>query len=395
MKPLLLYLNLTFLIFLLSYRSPQLASLHVLTTLMMLLWATWREDDVYFTRYDLALFALIFFNILLIPLLGVGWRELAFLVQFSLAILVFRRTQLDLPTFLKYANLTYALYVMLSYLVYFGVLTPGMSGNLEAINQFDVIYFGLAFKTLIGFNGTTAGIDAYSALIFLLNVAYWKHSRFSPYFALLALFNVLWTTRLTPLAVLIVPGTLFLLTPKMRRGPALTILLLLIFLSPFLPRLLLNLGAGNEILFEIATHGRSNIWEQYSVLMANAPLSQQLLGFRARQLPEVFLWGTNVVTDNPHSSYLRILLAFGWMQFLMFVAYIFHRVRRSVDDRQLFLLLGVLVAGITNVNIVYNHNPIYIFLFLQLAYGVAPLREPQRRAPGRLAVFFPARTHAM
>ena len=169
MRPLLLYLNLTFLIFLLSYRFPELASLHVLTTFLMLLWLTWREDDIYFTHYDLALFALIVFNILLIPLLGVSWRELAFLAQFSLAILVFRRAQLDLPTFLKYANLTYVFYAMLSYLVYFGVVTPGIRGTLEGINQFEANSFGLSFRTLIGFNGTTAGIDAYSAIILLLN----------------------------------------------------------------------------------------------------------------------------------------------------------------------------------------------------------------------------------
>ena len=103
------YLYVSFIIYLISFRLPPLASLHALVTLLVLIWLGYSNKSTYLSRYDLVICYIIMLNIVLIPVVGVSWRELSFLIQFGLTILLFRRITLSHSAFIGFINITYVI----------------------------------------------------------------------------------------------------------------------------------------------------------------------------------------------------------------------------------------------------------------------------------------------
>jgi len=307
-------------------------------------------------------FIILTVNILLIPYIGVSWRELFFLIQIIFTILIFEKYELEVVKYLHFVNFTYIIFLILSYLVYGGYLTPGLRSSMtEGLNQFDylnigVFTFDLPIKTLIGFDGSTSSIDAYSIFVGILNIVYRNKSKYSKYIALLCFINVIWTARLTPIVMIIVPLMLFVV-PKIFRRLSLKILLITIFTSMFIPY---YLDESYRFILDMASHGRASLWDAYIHLLYDSDLLYKLFGFRSHKLPEIILSSSSIYHYNPHSSYLRILLSFGSIFYILLFIYLYKKIITNMKNDHLFIVIIILVAGIVNVNIINNHNPIWI-----------------------------------
>ena len=222
---------LTFFVYLTTFRYPALSGLYALFSFILFLKYYPAKTDGSFERKE-AIFALVvLINLVLAPIWGVNWREISFLIYFSFLFLAFDSLEVDFSKFLKFVNVTYIIYVILSYLVFFNYVNAGFRSAADVgINQFDDLLFEQNITTLIGFDGSTGGIDAYSMLVMILNFVFRKERPEALFIILLALINVIWSLRLTPWAMAVVPLMYFALPSSIQKTKK-TVFVSLIFLS--------------------------------------------------------------------------------------------------------------------------------------------------------------------
>ncbi len=352
---------LTFFVYLTTFRYPFLSGLYTLFSLILFLRYYPVHADRSFERKQAILALIVVLNLFLAPVLGVNWREISFLIYFVFLYLAFDNVETDFSSFLKFVNVTYVIYVILSYLVYFNYFNAGFRSAADVgINQFDDLLFDKYIITLIGFDGSTGGIDAYSMLVLILNFIFRKTRPEWFFILLLALVNVIWSMRLTPWAMAAVPLLYFAL-PSAVQKPKKFIFVLLIFLSFLVPAMIGSLMSIDDIIFAAITHGRADIWSGYLQLLRDSPLVQVLFGFRDHDLPFVEVWGGTALLNNPHSSYLRILLSFGGAMFVGFFIVMYRLLADLKERKSIYVVLAILVAAITSDTIFYNHNPVFLF----------------------------------
>ena len=360
------FFYLVFFTYLATFRYPATAGLYSLLAVVLYVSNRPKLPDVAHRKKLVGIGVILLLNVLLIPVVGANWRELAFLVYILFLALALENTRVDMGDFLTFINVTYIVYALLSYLVYFGVFNAGFRDEVEQLNQFNELYFETWITTLIGYDGGTGGIDAYSMLVLILNFAYRKGRRESWFMIVLTLVNTLWTLRLTPWAMVLIP-LLVVALPKSISRRSTYILVFLIFVSFLFPMILQYFATIDEVIFGLITHGRSDIWGAYADIMSHAPWLNMLFGFREHDLPFVEVWGGTTLLNNPHSSYLRILLSFGVVLYALFYLFMSRRAADVEDRRSLFIMMAVLVAAITSDVILYNHNPVFLFTFFVLA----------------------------
>ena len=352
---------LTFIVYLTTFRYPALSGLYALFSILLFVKYYPTKTDGRFERKEAILALIVLLNLILIPLWGVNWREISFLIYFSFFSLAFDHIETDFSSYLKFVNVTYVVYVILSYLVYFNFFNAGFRSAADVgINQFDDLLFEQNITTLIGFDGSTGGIDAYSMLVLILNFVFRKERREALFIILLALINVIWSLRLTPWGMAVVPLLYFALPSSIQKTKK-TVFVSLIFLSFLVPMIIGDLMKVDNLVFAAITHGRSDIWNEYFDLLKGSSLLRILLGFRDHDLPFVEVWGGTSLLNNPHSSYLRILLSFGIVMFVCFFIVIYRLLLRVKDRKSIYVVLAILVAAITSDTIFYNHNPVFLF----------------------------------
>lgn len=289
--------------------------------------------------------------------LGFASRETAFFFWFLLIIFHTNNTEYSKLELISFINETYLIYLFLSVLVSFKIISPGLMGIDAPINQFTINLGPLSWNTLIGFSGTTAGIDAYSVLVFLLNFFY-KQSRVIVFLSLIAIFLA---ARFTPLAMIIVPPLVLMV--KANRV-MLTLFILLVGISFAIPYIT-SFNSVTDALYFAITSGRSVIWNNYIDLYKTYDLTTILLGYRSNDFPKVVASYWIGLIESPHSSYLRILTTNGIIIYSMFLGFLYKKLKDNINHRKnIFVLTSIIIAGITNENIFYNHNPIYIIIFL-------------------------------
>ncbi len=352
---------LTFFVYLTTFRYPGLSGLYALFALILFLKYRPVKSDRSFERKEAILTLVIVLNLVLVPIWGVNWREISFLIYFSFLFLAFDNIETDFSTFLKFVNITYVIYVVLSYLVYFNYFNSGFRSAADVgINQFDDLLFGRDITTLIGFDGSTGGIDAYSMLVLILNFVFRKERPEGWFIILLALVNVVWSLRLTPWAMAVVPLIYFVLPSSIQKTKKI-VFVSLIFVSFLVPTLIGYLMSIDDLVFGAITHGRADIWSGYFLLLRDSSLPHVLFGFRDHDLPFVEVWGGTALLNNPHSSYLRILLSFGIVMFACFFILICRLLLKLEEKKSIYVALAILIAAITSDTIFYNHNPVFLF----------------------------------
>jgi len=315
---------------------------------------------------ELLFLCIILFNVLLIPFIGVYLREFAFMIQFGFLILAFDYIDEPLGFYVKYLNITYVIFCLLSYLVYFNVIMPGLRPSEIGVNQFEILLFSGNIRTLIGFGGSTAGIDSYSIIVLLVNIFYIKLRPEARIIIVLAVFNALFTTRLIPWVMLLVPAIFFLVPGKGTKIKKI-LFLIMIAVSFLIPEFIEKNFHVKRYVFPYITHGRSSLWIEFTTLFFNNSLHDMLFGFKGDTLPWIKGAGSTRYLNQSHSTYLRILLRSGVIMYSIYFALFYNKLKSIVKTKTLFIVMAIMVAGITQENIFYNANPIFLTTFLIFA----------------------------
>lgn len=371
-----LYLYFSFFIFIISMKYANIASMHAVISILFAIKLKTNEDYFRITRIEFASFLILSLVILLIPITGINWREMAFFTQFIFLIWVFNTHSFEIKDFIVFINITYVIYSLLSYLVYFGVIIAGFSHT--DLNQFDRVNIGmfdyiLPFNTLIGFEGSTAGIDSYSMIIVLINLIYFKDIKHPIAMIIIASLNIVLAARLTPFFLLLI-AILYTVIPTAKKKIFVSVVVSIFFFSPFIHLLFIKLGIGNSLFYDLLTHGRAGIWEKYYNILYNADISNVFFGFNSHRPPTTYI--ANRANVNPHSSFLRLILSLGIPLYLILWSYFIHSINKISYHKSTILILAVFTAGITNVNIIYNQNPIWLFiLFFFPGYSKLILKD--------------------
>lgn len=296
---------------------------------------------------------------------GAHFREIAFLLWFMLLYLSFIKLKFPLKLMLKFLNVTFLFYLFLSFLVSFYIINGGFRAESVNLNQFTVSYFNFSWITLVGFAGTTAAIDAYAMLIFIVNLLY--SSKFRWWMVAISLGAIVMTTRMTPWVMIII-AVGYMLFRKSR--PMAYLFSLGLFVSFMIPHIFLDVPELQAIFFAIS-HGRSWIWNLYYDIFFQSDLTTILLGIRESKIPDVYLGNWIGYINAPHSSYFRILITNGLLIYLVFYFVITKIIIASgrFGRKPIFVVVAILVAAITNENIFHNHNPIYLLTMLYFSVG--------------------------
>jgi hypothetical protein len=269
---------------------------------------------------------------------------------------------------LKVVNITYLIYLSLSIISYSGLI---LAQEPDSLNSFVKDYGFISFETLYGLEGSTAAIDSYSALIILLNL--FLNKRLTKYLIItIALLALVWTTRFTPIVMLTLSASSYVLVRnKFLAVVALSSIFLGFFLFTFLEMFYPNESffienVPNSIILQIATHGRTFIWSEQLHNIAN---SFNVLDFLIGNYnyAEVFIpWGKGT-TSNSHNSFLYLFFRVGISAVFMII-FLMKKVFCNFDRRTFPIIFGVFLSATTNGAVFYVGNPVFFLVVIYLTY---------------------------
>jgi hypothetical protein len=294
---------------------------------------------------------------------------LILLLLFIAIVMYFKVIKLSVSRILRIVNVTYLIYLLLSIISYSGIVFS-QEGNI--LNSFFVDFGFISFETLYGLEGSTASIDSYSTLIILLNL--FLNRKLAKYLIILiALFAVVWTTRLTPVIMFFLSvGSYFLVRNKF----VAVFLLVAIFIGFFSftyielyfpnENFFIN-GISNKQLLQIATHGRTFIWaEQFKSISDNFGLVDYLIG-NYKYAEVVIPWGAEGPYANSHNSFFHLFFRIGIAAIFMIIFFI-RKVFYNFDRRTFPVIFGIFLSATTNGTIFYVGNPVFLLILIYLTY---------------------------
>lgn len=319
------------------------------------------------------------------PVFGTHIYTSMFLLKIVVLIVFFKRVNITQRQMLNFTNVSYVIYLLLS--IFFWLFTPdaASNGRLQQSEEFTVQLFGFSYQVLYGLKGSPAHIDAYSAVIVILNLTINTAQKHRKMVILLALIGVLLSFRLTPIVGLLI---IFILKPWLRKRYFFMLFNLLGMLAFILLIVLLNkqpnfMLAGLITLSDLAylgTHARSQIWVMQTDIMLNTyDLYQYVFGgFRVDKfaVPLVqFLGGeTGRFSSNPHNNYLLFL--FRSPVLFLYLLAVFYWCSFKYLPKQYYLLFSfILLACYTNSSLIGLENPVYVYLFIYFLLAEKNKRE--------------------
>lgn len=292
--------------------------------------------------------------------------------------------ELDKPirmrTLLRLTNAYFLVYLGMSLLVYFGVVDLN-----RELNVFDATRRAplLDFKTLVGFYGSTAHIDAISLFIALLNLL-WGRGRRRYLMIAIAVAAGLASVRFTPFVAL---GVALLATGMIvgvrrarsaRRSLAIAIGLAIVLSVP-LSMVAVEVVPSQtfERAVNMATNGRLLIWQTMAGVFAGAPVLSQAFGTGSTE-PYYLVGGwprmhpttmevSPLWTANPHNSYLSLALTLGLAAFVVLMFSLAVLLARMRTWRALLVTFYVLTVGTTNAELLTFYFPIYVAWLLWMS----------------------------
>lgn len=290
------------------------------------------------------------------------------LLLFLSLVYYFKIIKLSVVKLLKVVNITYLIYLSLSIISYSGIV---FAQDPHTLNSFVKDFGFISFETLYGLEGSTAAIDSYSALIILLNL--FLNKRLTKYLIItIALFALVWTTRFTPIVMLILSATSYVLVRnKFLAVVALSSIFLGFFLFTFLEMFYPDESffienVSNSTILQIATHGRTFIWsEQFKSISAHFNAVDYLIG--NYNYAEVFIpWGKGA-TSNSHNSFLYLFFRIGISAVVMII-FLMKKVFYNFDRRTFPIIFGIFLSATTNGAVFYVGNPVFFLVVIYLTY---------------------------
>jgi hypothetical protein len=241
----------------------------------------------------------------------------------------------------------------------------------ETLNSFVKDYGFISFETLYGLEGSTAAIDSYSALIILLNL--FLNKRLSKYLIIsIALFVLLWTTRFTPIVMLLFSvASYVIIRNRITAVLAISSVFLAFFSFSFLEMFYPNetffiKDISNSIILHIATHGRTFIWSEQLQSIANNFSGLDFLIGNYKHAEVLIPWGEGA-TSNSHNSFFHLFFRIGVAAIFMIIFFI-RKVFYNFDRRTFPIIFGIFLSATTNGTIFYVGNPIFLIILIYLTY---------------------------
>lgn len=322
------------------------------------------NKTTYFSSFLFLSIIIIFFGNLLITK-DVNTSKI-YIPYFLSIYFIINKKQIEIKTLLSVTNSFYLVYVILSFLVYFYII---VWPTREVLNIFHVDFFGITFRTFIGFYGSTADIDSISMLVLLLNI-FFNKNKSKNYYIILSLFMVVGTLTVTPFASVFLV-LVFMLFIKIFGKKVIPLITLSLF-TLFLVISFIILKVTNPSILELVgliTNGRDAIWRDMLLLYSNFDMMfQKILGFGNTDLFLIKPFGEwGVLTTNPHNSFFRIFIEYGIVIFIIFYFFISNKLRKCKKFSFMFICLFILTVCISNSEIFGFKNPIFVlWLFILL-----------------------------
>jgi hypothetical protein len=282
--------------------------------------------------------------------------------------------KIDLTSLVKITNYTYLLFIFLSALTYFGII------SINKINIFEYSFFNVDFKTFIGLYGSTANLDSYSLLVAVINFFFNKDTRYRRIIIAISIFVSFGTLRFTPILSLILAGifSIYFYRNYLNKWKykydfirnLIKVAVIFICINIFLIFGLLSyIDTMTETLGSF-TSGRNKIWALMIEKYANFGLNPNVfLGYGTTSDFSVKPFGYfQPETINPHNNYLRYLIEYG----IVFMSFSFFFILRKLYNMKKFssllILFFILLIANTNNEIFDIVTPVYLIWTFGVIY---------------------------
>jgi len=348
-----------------------LLGITIMSSLIFVLLIDFYNDNIKFSTKRISMFFYII--LLIIFFLSFLFSKDYLLITISSIFLYsyyFYRVQFDKDEFLNIINIVFLFYLFISILAYFNFIPYPRTTTAEIIGFKESI---LGIKGLIGYTGSTAHIDSFSVLIACVNFIFFKNKK-NLIVIVISILTALSTGSMT--AIVLIPITI--LSYLFVRKPILagiiltlyTIIYLLILFALSSNTHFYVLGQDLYTIMNAATHGRSVIWERMWVKMIHEyEWYDYIFGINNfKGIMQVPIWWSTGWTSNPHNSLLNIFFRFP-LFFVLGYTYFIFLVLKNFNYKLFTVVLVILMASLSNVEIFGLQNPIYfIILIYTLTY---------------------------
>jgi|GEM_PF-2633695 hypothetical protein len=299
-------------------------------------------------------FGALFLVIVSIYVTGADIYTLLVLLKVFLLYKFFQNYNVTIKQLVVFINVTYLLYFLYSLVIYFYMV---FISGVEGVNAFKEEVFGLSFYTLFGVEGSTAYIDSYSGLVFIINILLNKNKKTKKFYGSLSFLALMWTTRMTPIVATIGSFAYFYFLPV----GLFYVLISFVIIQLGLAIWLQSQPDPVKFFFAAITHNRSLMWTQHFEIFWNTLTLKEffLTSYDDRYIVQVY--GHERDTFNPHNSYFLLLFnsAIGFLT----LVYLFLKKSLHVSDNRFkTIIFFILVAAITNSKVIGLGNPVYLLL---------------------------------
>ena len=319
---------------------------------------------------------IIIFFMLLAPIIKTYFYAIVLYIEVLLISLFFSRTYIKKESFIKFLNITYLSYLLVSILVWINLIPNFVyDASFFYVNEFYVDLGFIGWYILPGFDGSPAGLDAYSAAIAIINILF-NTKRSKSIFIVFAIIGVVLTFRLTPFMIFIFVG----LTYYFYKYKYFSIFLMFsIFMSFILVLYLLYIDYsflynGKHIniweLGYVVTHARTMIWvQQLDILFDTYTLFDYIFGKFSISLfgvPHYQLWGAirgDEFHGNPHNTFLLLFFRAPLLFLIMFIIFI-YTVFSNYNQKRFTVIFILFLASFTNSSIISLGNPIFLIILI-------------------------------
>ena len=321
----------------------------------------WIVTSFKIKKYPFVIFVISSF-IILFSLLVLPTKGRSFLYVLTILFLISRKKDffnVPLKKYLTAINFVYIEFLIICIINYLYILKNGSTiSGVTDLNLFDTNIGNISIKTLVGFDGSTSSLDSFSGFVLLINILYFGINKV----VIISAISMLLTFRGTPLVSLLFVCLVwrFFLKKRVLSRILLTNLIMYSWLIVYL--IYSHLTDQLKILMFAFSHGRSLIWYQYFDFLLKDKLIYKILGYK-EFIPTIDTF--NHLHNNPHNTYLFILIVYGLPIYMLFNIML-NSIAVKLYNKRYAIFLYILVAGITNMQIFYLYNPIYILTLFYL-----------------------------
>jgi len=377
-----------FFIFSLFANNTSASFLYMANILVMFLFVAFlllKNKDIVFSKnifyFGITLLLLVF--VLIQPISKTHIYSVLFFSKLMIISLFFYQARLSETSFINFINNTYLFFLIVSVLMWLGIIPNPNYNDFLIKEEFLVSIFGYHYYVLPGIEGSPATIDSYSAIVLLINIFVKVNQKNRKTVVIFALLGILLSFRLTAiLGVFLVLACAPLLKKRLffflfNISGFVFFLLLLYALSIDLILNVFDMSVDVYLFAYIATHARSVIWEQQIfILLTEYQWFDYIFGHFNVDLfsvPTFQISGaeTGVNQSNPHNTYL---LLFFRSPLLAIIALILLYINLIVKmDKKYFIpTTFVLLACYTNSALISLENPIYLYVLVFAILGCTP-----------------------